>query len=84
MVETRIEVGTICVIERRIGWAPLSAPAQHRWEKPIAKLTAKRAYFDDRDWFALDDPTREVKPKYLDYRTFVVELRPATDKRSTP
>lgn len=71
-----IKVGDVYVIERRFGYEHTSNPARASYEKAIAKVTPKRAYFDDRCWFALDDPQREVKPQYLDYRTIA---RPKRD-----
>lgn len=67
-----IYVGMICVIERRFH---LHGTARHRWEKKIVKVTSKRAYFDGKQYFALDDSLRIVKPRYLDYTTLVVEVR---------
>ena len=67
-----IQVGTRCTIERRFG----RGLVDHRWEATVVRLTSKRAYFD-RSWFALDDPLREVRPKYLDYTTVVAEVLPA-------
>ena len=72
-----ISVGTNCVIERRYSHAH-GGPPQHRWESVVTRVTAKRAYFASRTWFDLDDPEREVKPKYLDYRTVVVSVEPFT------
>lgn len=65
-------VGAVCVFERRFTF---SVEVDRRWERTVTKVTPKRAYFGRRDWVALDDPTREVKPRYLDYRTVVAEVR---------
>lgn len=45
-------------------------------ESEIVRVTPKRAYLAGvgGDWFALDDPKRVVKPRYLGYITTVVEL----------
>lgn len=63
-----VEIGDVFVLERRVAWG---GDVQHKWEAPVLRVTAKRAYFD-RMWFALDDPSREVKPRYLNYRTTAV------------
>ena len=70
-----IREGTRCVIERR-----KYGSVDHRYESTVVRITPKRAYFNARTWFALDDPKREIKPRYLDYRTVVVEvLQPESD-----
>ncbi len=67
-----MKVGDVCVVERRYGFANRSTlPCQ---EAAITRITPKRVYLGNR-WFAKDDPTRELKPKYLDYVTVVVEIR---------
>lgn len=73
-----IRVGAKCAIERRLGWDHTAV--DHRWIDTIQRLTKKRAYFANNHWFAIDDPKREVKPKYLDYTTVVtdVDMLPAT------
>lgn len=70
-------VGARCVVERR----SMSGRLDHRRETKITKVTPKRAYVGI-DWFELDDPEREVKPRYLDYRSYVTELR-APEKEGT-
>jgi hypothetical protein len=67
-----VRVGDVCVVERRSVRGGVDA----RFEKTVTKLTPKRAYLG-LDWFALDDPERELRPKYLDYRKVVVEVREA-------
>lgn len=62
---TTPQVGDRYVIERRFSH---SGSVQHSREAQVTRVTAKRAYLGQRMWFALDDPTREVKPRYLDYR----------------
>lgn len=69
-----IVVGAMCVVERRFGFQGNAEKPQHRWQSAITRVTPTRAYMG-RDWFALADETREVKPKYSDYRTNVVEVK---------
>jgi hypothetical protein len=61
-----VEVGDVYVLERRFSHG---SSVQHSWEMTVRRVTPKRAYFSPRDWFALDDPNREVKPRYCDYTT---------------
>ena len=68
-----IKVGDVYAIERRL---LADSAIDHSWEATVVRITPKRAYFDDESWFALDDPTREVRP--CNYQTT------ATPKRSTP
>lgn len=69
-LESDVNVGDICKIERR-----MRGSVDHTWEQRIVKLTPKRAYLSGGSWFALDDPSREVKPRYLEYTTTVAEVR---------
>ncbi len=64
-----IKVGTKCMVERHN-----RGRIDHSWSAKVERITPKRAYFGNGHWFALDDPKHEVKPRYLDYRTFVVSL----------
>lgn len=59
-------IGTTFVLERRFSHG---STVQHSWEETIVRVTSKRAYLRSGSWFALDDPKREVKPRYMDYRT---------------
>ena len=77
-------VGAMCSIERHYGTAKPGDPAQFRYTRVIVKTTSKRAYFHGGDWFALDDPQREVKPRYLDYRTRVDHALPPAGQPSRP
>lgn len=72
----RVVVGTRCLVERRFGWGGVD----HRWKRAVVKVTAKRAYFSGDEWFALDDPERVVKPRYLDYLTTVAEILEPSDE----
>lgn len=66
-----MKVGDVCVVERRFSHGSY---LQNAWEKVIVRVTPKRAYFTRGEWFALDDPRREVKPRYLDYITVVASV----------
>lgn len=70
-----VVLGAMCVVERRFSHVPRSDPPQNRYQTVITRLTPARAYLGT-DWFSLGDPNREVKPRYLDYRTYVVEVKP--------
>jgi len=63
-----MKVGDKVTVERRFSSSRPTDTPQHRYEAEIVKITATRAYLSRTDWFALDDPRREVKPRYLDYR----------------
>lgn len=66
-----MKVGDVCAVVR---FFPHSESVDHRWEDTITRLTAARAYLGNRHWFSLKDPNRIVMPRYLDYRTRVVEI----------
>lgn len=74
-----IKVGDVCRIERRVWWARDDSKPEHVWTATVTKVTPKRAYFGNNRWVALDDPTREVKPRYLDYRSRVAEVSSSSD-----
>lgn len=65
----QLEVGLICHVERRS-----SGGYVHRWQTTISRITARRAYLPGEAWFALNDPEREVSPRYIDYTTRVVRI----------
>lgn len=65
--------GDRCVIVRRY-WRGGTEVA--RYSTKVVRVTAKRAYLASRTWFALDDPERETKPRYLDYFECVEEIQP--------
>lgn len=67
-----VKVGDVFIVERRFAWQGDHVRPQHVNERAVMKVTPKRAYFDALTWFALDDPRREVKPKYLDYRSIAI------------
>lgn len=71
--EYRLKVGAVCTVQRKYNHGAQSVVAEY--EAPITRITAKRAYINDRTWFALDDITHEVKPKYLDYLTVVTSVK---------
>lgn len=77
-----MKVGDVCVCERRFGFVADKAPPQHRYELKVTKVTPRRVYLG-RVWFALDDPSRVLKPKYLDYRDLVVEVRESEKEGNT-
>lgn len=62
-----MKVGDKVTVERRFGFQSLSEAPRSTYEATIVRVTAKRAYLDKTSWFALDDPDRSVKPRYLDY-----------------
>lgn len=66
------QVGDICIVRRT--WASRSDPPIHEHQSEITKVSAKRVYLGERQWFALDDPDRSVKPRYLDYDTWVFAI----------
>ena len=43
----------------------------------VTKVTKKRAYIN-RSWFALDDPMRIMKPRYLNYTTRAIPIAEVT------
>lgn len=73
--EVSIKVGDVCKVERRVAWASKDSKPEHVWITKVTKVTPKRVYLHGPDrWFSLNDPTREVRPRYLDYRSHVVEI----------
>lgn len=73
------KVGDICTIQRTFGRRSLD----HEWKARVARITPKRAYFDKGTYFELEDKTREVKPRYLDYVTTVVAIEPGDKEGGT-
>lgn len=72
-----IVVGTRCRVERQ--WMGHS---RHNWLDTVVRITKKRAYLTRYQWFALDDPKREVKPRYLEYTTVVLSTeQPGSDTK---
>lgn len=41
----------------------------YEWDGVVTKITSKRVYLGSYYWFAIDDPKRVVKPKFIDYTT---------------
>lgn len=70
----KIEIGLVCHVERTF-----CGSVMERRELKIAKLTPKRAYLGGYTWFALDDPERIVKPRYINYTTRVVRIEKAVE-----
>jgi hypothetical protein len=61
---------------------------RHRWtgglvtyEATVTRRTRCRAYLSGTSWVDLRDPTRQVRPRWLDYTDRVVEVMP---KEVTP
>lgn len=44
---------------------------EHSWFATIVKITKTRAYLSDKYWVALDDESLTVRPRYIDYTTFL-------------
>ena len=68
-----IKVGDLYEVVRRYGTGDGKKVA-HCHQDKITKVTAKRAYFANGRWFALNDPKRVVKPDYCDYVTTADEV----------
>lgn len=68
-----VQAGARCVVERRMS----SGAIDHRHEAVVVRVTEKRAYLSASSWFALSDAKREVRPRYLDYRSHVVSIEAA-------
>lgn len=64
------KIGDWYTIERR--WAH-GRTVVNSHAKAATSVTTKRVYFDNR-WFALSDPDRVLRPKYLDYVDTAVRL----------
>lgn len=76
--ERAMKVGDQCMLERRFSHG---SGVQHSWTTTVVRVTAKRAYLGGGDWFALDDPRREVKPRYLDYITTVASVADQSESK---
>jgi hypothetical protein len=69
MAET-VLIGSTCRVERRSWGGSLDAAYDAR----VVRVTAKRAYLNGRDFFALTDPRRVLHPKYLDTESRVISV----------
>jgi hypothetical protein len=67
-----VKVGDVVKLERTT-WQ--GSPVSHH-TATVTRRTKCRAYLGARHWVNLDDPTRQVRPRWLDYTDRVVEVTP--------